>query len=141
MHITIEGTQTSAAKVGLFAWTSWKISGAQHWLWRLHCFLCKHFFLLLSLMILKMLLWHSRSASFLCRCIFTLMILLLCFACGTNKVQYIEYFYVCLREVCLIEVEEDLEKLCDELLRKISRLTIWLETWSWIEYIDRSWSM
>lgn len=65
MHLTIVGTQISAAKMVLFAWTSWKISGARHLLWRLHYFPCKHFFLLLSLMILKMLLWHSRSDSFL----------------------------------------------------------------------------
>lgn len=63
-HLTIEGIQISAAKVVLFAWTSWKISGVRHWLWRLHYFPCKHFCLPLSLMILKMLWWHSRLGSF-----------------------------------------------------------------------------
>lgn len=64
--LNIEGILISAAKVELFAWISWRTSGAQHSLWRLHFFLCKHFSLLLSLMILKMPWWHSRSDSFCC---------------------------------------------------------------------------
>lgn len=37
-----------------------------------------------------------------------------------------------------LEVEEDLEKLYEKLLKKISRLTSWLEVLSWIEHYGGS---
>ena len=59
--IYLKGILTSAAKTEQFAWTFWKISGAQLLLWRLRCFLFKLCFLLLHLMILRMLSLHNRS--------------------------------------------------------------------------------
>jgi hypothetical protein len=59
--IYLEGTLTSAAKMEQFAWTFWKISGAQPLLWRQHYFPFKLCFLRLHPMILRMLLLHNRS--------------------------------------------------------------------------------
>lgn len=58
--LCFEGTLISVVKVVQFAWTFWRISGVQHLRWRQPCFLCRHCYLLLNLMILKMLSWHNR---------------------------------------------------------------------------------